>query len=145
MPLSTSPAGILEQNKIVIVDIWGTWCVPCIAALPHLESLYQKYGQAGLEIIVIAYENSDDPSRRRAMIRAMREEYGITYTLLDGGEKENGIVRTLPDIQGFEAFPTTIFIDRSGVVRNVHVGFIAGQEVAFEQMIRALLFERRGE
>ena len=138
-----SSSDLRFRNKIVIVDVWGTWCGPCIAALPHLESLYQKYRQAGIEIVGIAYENSDNPSRRRAMIRAMQEEYGITYTLLDGGEKEDGIQRTLPAIQGFEAYPTTIFIDKSGVVRNVHVGFIAGQEVPFELMIRALLFERR--
>lgn len=130
------------RNKVVLVDVWGTWCSPCATATPHLVQLYNKYRPAGFEIIGIAYEYSDELDARRRAVEAFRREFGISYTLLDGGSVDNDIENTLPGLENFEGFPTTIFIGRDGTVQRIAVGFVLGDERSLERTIVELLSER---
>jgi thiol-disulfide isomerase/thioredoxin len=102
------------KGKVVVVDVWGTWCPPCRDEVPHFIELQKTYGKQGLQIVGINYEQTeDDPIPE---IKSFAKEYGINYPLVIG---DDATKEKIPD---FQAFPTTLFIDRKGEVRLVAVG-----------------------
>ena len=109
------------QGKVVLVNIAGSWCPNCHDETPFLVSLYKKYHQQGLEIVVLSFEEADqlgDPVRLRAFVK----KYGIDYTVLMAGDWEQATAK-LPQMANFNAWPTTFFIGRDGLVRGAHAGF----------------------
>lgn len=112
------------KGKVVMVDVFGTWCPTCHDAAPKLVKLYRKYREQGLEIVGLAYEVSGDTSVDRRQVRRYREKFGIPFTLLLAGVNDTeAAAATLPQLQGFISFPTTIFLGRDGKVRRIHAGF----------------------
>ena len=112
------------KGKALIIDIFGTWCPNCHDEAPVLEKLYRKYHDQGLEIVGLAYEYVDDTQRDFKQIAIYREKYGITFPLLLAGTTDQGqIAKTLPQLVNFGAFPTSIYVDRSGKVRAILAGF----------------------
>lgn len=112
------------RGKVVLVDVFGTWCPTCHDAAPELVRLYRKYRTRGLEIVGLAYEVSGDTAVDRRQVRRYREKFGIPFTLLLAGVNDTeAAAATLPQLQGFTSFPTTIFLGRDGKVRRVHAGF----------------------
>jgi thiol-disulfide isomerase/thioredoxin len=108
----------------MIVDIFGTWCPNCHDEAPVLEQLYRKYHSQGLEIVGLAYEYTDVNARNLRQIGIYRAKYGITFPLLLAGTTAEGqIEKTLPQLVNFGAYPTAIFLDRSGRVHAIHAGF----------------------
>jgi len=111
-------------GKVVLVDIFGTWCPACHDAAPVLGRFYREYHARGLEIIGLAFEVTGDPVQDGEMVRRFREKFSVPYPLLLGGASETDVVRELlPQLDGFTAFPTTLFVGRDGRVRRVHAGF----------------------
>jgi thiol-disulfide isomerase/thioredoxin len=112
------------KGKPVIVDVFGTWCPNCHDEAPLLEQLYRKYRAQGLVIVGLAYEYVDDTARDLRQIGIYRDKYGLTFPLLLAGTTDQGqIEKTLPQLVNFGAYPTTIFLDRSGRVHAIHAGF----------------------
>ncbi len=112
------------KGKAIIVDIFGTWCPNCHDEAPILEELYRKYHSQGLEIVSLAYEYTEDAARNQRLLTIYRNKYGLTFPmLLSGTTAEGQIEKTLPQLVDFGAFPTTIFLDRSGRVHAIHAGF----------------------
>jgi len=112
------------KGKPVIVDIFGTWCPNCHDEAPLLEQLYRKYRAQGLVIVGLAYEYVDDTARDLRQIGIYRDKYGLTFPLLLAGTTDQGqIEKTLPQLLNFGAYPTTIFLGRSGHVHAIHAGF----------------------
>jgi thiol-disulfide isomerase/thioredoxin len=112
------------KGKAVIVDIFGTWCPNCHDEAPVLESLYRRYHAQGLEIVALAYEYTDDAARNQRLMAIYRAKYGLTFPMLLTGTTADGqIAKTLPQLVDFGAYPTTIFLDRTGRVHAIHAGF----------------------
>jgi hypothetical protein len=83
--------------------------------------MYDKYHAQGLEVVALSFEEADqlkNPTRLRAFIK----EYGIKYTVLLGGETETAKEK-LTQAVNWDAWPTTFFVGRDGLVRGVHAGF----------------------
>ncbi len=109
------------KDKVVLVNIFGSWCPNCHDEAPFLESTYQKYRGAGLEIVALAFEEADqlkDPTRLRAFLK----RYGIDYTVLLCGTTDEAKEK-LSQASNWDAWPTTFFLGRDGRVRAVHTGF----------------------
>jgi len=127
--LDASGATVNEQdprfrNKVVLLDIFGTWCPNCHDEAPLLQSLYAKFHERGLEVVGLSYEYVDDHARSLRLIDVYRRKYSIGFPLLLAGVTGPGeIERSLPQLRNFGAFPTTIFLDRHGRVRVIHAGF----------------------
>ncbi|MDP7277759.1 MAG: TlpA disulfide reductase family protein [Planctomycetaceae bacterium] len=117
-------------GKVVIVDVWGTWCPPCRTEVPHFVELQKTYAKQGLQIIGINYERNNDPIPG---IKAFSEQNGINYPCVIGDPA------TRDRIPNFRAFPTTLFIDKSGDVRLVAVG--ARPKEYLEAVVKKLLAE----
>ena len=127
------------EGKVVLVDVWGSWCAPCLAEIPHLVRLYEKYHDQGLEIVGPAFENGPQSEQLEALQEFVRSER-IPYTILFGGSIEDAKTQ-LPAVENFYAFPTTIFIDRDGRVRNVRTGFTDDHASEMEDTLQGLLAE----
>ena len=104
------------KGKYLIVDIWGTWCPPCRAEIPHFIEVLDKYKSKGLEIIGINYEGGDDEKEAIDTIKKFNKAMKVPYNCVIGDEKTQ---KQVPDFQGY---PTTLVLDRSGKVRMTIVG-----------------------
>jgi len=112
------------QNKVIIVDIMGTWCPNCHDEEPLLVDLYNRYHKDGLEIVSLAYEYTDDAKQNARQIEVFRKKYNVPYPILLAGTTDDGqIAKTLPQLVGFGAYPTTIFVGRDGRVSKIHAGY----------------------
>jgi thiol-disulfide isomerase/thioredoxin len=138
------------RGKVVLVDVFGTWCPTCHDAAPVLSRLYRTYHRRGLEIVGLAYEVTGDTAIDGRQLRRYREKYDLPFPILLAGINDtDAAAETLPQLEGFTAFPTTIFLGRDGRVRRVHAGFYGpatGPQHArlvaeFEREIERLLAE----
>jgi thiol-disulfide isomerase/thioredoxin len=113
------------RGKVLLVDIFGTWCPTCHDAAPALVRFYQEYHDRGLEIVGLAYEVTGDSTVDNAQVRRYRDKFSIPFPLLLAGiNLTDATAATLPQLEGFTAYPTTIFIGRDGQVRLIHAGFL---------------------
>lgn len=130
------------DNKVLIVDIFGTWCPTCHDAAPTLVDLYDRYHDRGLEIVGLAYEVTGDTAIDGALVRRYREKFGIDFPLLLAGVNDSESPQaTQPQLEGGIAYPTTIFIDRTGQVRRVHAGFYGPATGAAYDALRQEFFD----
>ena len=112
------------KGKVVLVDIFGSWCVTCHEATPHLLELYREYHPKGLEILGLGYEVTGDSTVDNPQIRRFRDKFGIPWPLLHAGMSVvEQTAASLPQLHGFTAYPTTIFLGRDGRIRVVYAGF----------------------
>jgi thiol-disulfide isomerase/thioredoxin len=112
------------QNKVALVNIFGSWCPNCNDEAPLLAAWDRKYRDRGLEIVGLAYEFTGDAARDREMVRRFAKRYGIGYTLLLAGVSDKKKASaTLPDLTRVVAYPTSVFIGRDGKVRKIYSGF----------------------
>lgn len=125
-------------GKVLIVDIWGTWCQPCLMEIPHLVELHRKYRADGLEIVGINYEKDITKGFPRAevakTILRFAREHKISYPCVFGDDK------TRSQVPEFQGYPTTIFLDRKGRVRLSLVG--ARPRIELETIVKVLLEEK---
>ncbi len=125
------------DGKVVIVDIFGTWCPTCHDAAPALVDLYRRFHDRGLEIVGLAYEVTGDSAIDGALVRRYRDKFGIRFPLLLAGVNDGeSPSATQPQLAGPIAFPTTIFLDRWGRVRHVHAGFYGPATGAAHEALR---------
>ncbi len=121
------------KGKVLIADIWGTWCPPCRAEIPHFIKLREKYGENGLEIVGLNYERGGDEASQIRKIKTFMEEYEMNYNCVLG-DKE-----TRDQVPNFRGYPTTVFIDRRGEVRLTLVGLQPYDKL--EAIVKMLLDE----
>jgi len=112
------------RNKVVVVTIGGTWCPNCIDETAFLSPWYRANRDRGIEVVSIQYERQTDTEFVHKVLGRMRERYAIDYMQVIGGlADKKAVASSLPALNGFLAFPTTIFVDRQGKVAKIHTGF----------------------
>ncbi len=120
-------------GKVVLLDFWATWCVPCVRELPELAQYAQRI-RGREDVIFLSLNVTDERSSLRTFVR----EHGITYPVFSGDE--------LLDPFGVFAFPTKLILDLRGdgpgTVRFRHFGFTSLD--AIESQVEAILTERAG-
>ncbi len=101
------------KGKVVVIDFWATWCAPCVAAMPHLQSIAERYADKGVVVLGI---NQDTPDHRAA-VDAFLEDKAITFPqILD---PDDAIATRF----GVSALPTTVIVDAEGIVQAWTVGY----------------------
>lgn len=112
------------KNKVVIVQLMGSWCPNCLDETKVLVELYKKYQPQGLEIIALAYERNPNPAKARQSVERLRKHCVIPYEILITGRTgREGAQETVPMLSDVVTFPTTLYLDRTGKVRKVYTGF----------------------
>jgi thiol-disulfide isomerase/thioredoxin len=98
------------KGKIVIIDFWGSWCVPCRKSHPDMKKLYKKYNSQGVEIIGIASETAKTPQDRDKAWRKAIAEDGVDWLHVMIDPDVNDLAKSY-DIGGY---PTKFLIDQHG-------------------------------
>jgi len=118
------------RGKIVLINLWATWCPPCRAETPALENSYEQYKDSGVVILGVDLTNQDLESDVITFV----QEFGLTYPIL---LDRDGSVSALYQLKGL---PTTFFVNREGIIRTVLVGGPMN-EAFIRSKIEALLKE----
>ncbi|MDH4472103.1 MAG: TlpA disulfide reductase family protein [Fluviicola sp.] len=112
------------ENKVVIIQIMGTWCPNCMDETKYYKELYATYHSQGLEIISIGYEAAETFEEQAAKIKRLQERHKLDFTFLVGGKANKGKAsQDFAMLNEVISFPTTIFIGRDGSVKRIHTGF----------------------
>jgi len=112
------------KDKVVIVQIMGSWCPNCMDETAYLVSLHRKFHPRGLEIVSLAFEKSDNRETNIRSLKRLKEHFDVPYDiLLAGKSSKKEAASKLPMLNHVLSFPTSIFIDRKGKVREIHTGF----------------------
>ena len=109
------------DGKVVIVAIGGSWCPNCHDEAPFLVSLYKQFHSQGLEIVNLSFE---DESQLKDLtgLHAFVARYNIPYTVLVAGNTDQ-LNEKIPQGVHLNSWPTTFFLGRDGLVKEVHAGF----------------------
>lgn len=106
----------LLRGKVVLIDMWATWCGPCKAASPSMESFHKKYAGKGLVVIgANTFEAPEAAVSKKAAI-GYKKEHQYSYLFTYDNSK-------FAESLGVKGIPFFMLIDRKGIVRDVLVGF----------------------
>lgn len=126
--LSGKPVSLTNarfKNKVVIVQIMGSWCPNCMDETAYMVNYYKKYQPRGVEVIGLAYERTTDFAKSQKALAQLKNRFDIKYPILITGYTSNKVetAKSLPALTKVVGFPTTIIIDKKGDVRKIHTGF----------------------
>lgn len=119
------------KDKIVVLDLWASWCIPCRKEVPHLVELNKEYGSKGVEVVGLTTEN---PERDGKAVRDFAKEFKINYRV---GWSPRDLSLAL--MRGNQSIPQTFVIAPGGRV----VAHYRGYNDALPTMIRSSIDKAR--
>lgn len=140
--VGTDAAALQEfRGKVVLLDFWATWCGPCIATFPRLRNWHKKYGGSDFVLIgVTQYYGSQDGKRMTPLqeldyLNTFKTKHKLAYPFAIATAGEDRMK------YGINAYPTTVLLDRNGVVRYIGIGSGLEESENLEEMIEKVLKE----
>lgn len=116
------------DGRVVLLDLFATWCGPCLQLGPYYNQLETKYGAQGLTVLAVSAEDA-------SVLAGFSAKNGVAYTVAsDPGD-------ALAPRLAAPAIPASVLVDKHGVVRDVAIGFDPSHVKRTEQLIQALLKE----
>jgi cytochrome c biogenesis protein CcmG, thiol:disulfide interchange protein DsbE len=128
-----APPAALEplEGKVVWVDFWASWCVPCRRAFPWLNEMHRQYGSAGLQIIGVNLDK--DRARADKFLAEVPAEFALRFDPAGVLAKEFKV----------QAMPSSFLLDADGNVLETHFGFRSADTADYERGIEAALAKSR--
>jgi peroxiredoxin len=112
------------KNKVLVVQIMGSWCPNCMDETKFMADYYKKNKTKGIEFVALSFEKPTEFEKAAANVKRLVNRYNAEYTFLIAGTSSKvEASEKLPMLNAVLAFPTTIFIDKNGKVRKIHTGF----------------------
>ncbi|WP_104736060.1 peroxiredoxin family protein [Hanstruepera ponticola] len=114
------------KDKVVLVQIMGTWCPNCLDESKYFTDFYKQHKDKGLEIVALAFEYVKTEEKAFRNINRLKDRLDIDYPILlaqYGTSSKSKAQEKLPMLNHVLSYPTTIFIDKKGEVRKIHTGF----------------------
>lgn len=119
------------DGKVLVVDFFASWCQPCKVQLPHLDRLARELGARGLGVVGVSFD--EEAAAARGLAAVMRIGFPVLWDR--GGER-------LAPALSIERLPTTLLVDRRGIIRRIQVGYDDREGEELEAEVRRLLEER---
>ena len=119
------------RGKVVLLNIWATWCTPCIVEMPTIEALHRAFKDTDLRVVAV----SIDQAQTEHAIRDFVKELGLSFEVLH--DPEGDITR------GYQVmgYPQTFVIGRDGVIRKIVIGATDWNSEGNRALVRQLLAE----
>jgi len=127
--LNGSPVSITDdrfKNKVVVIQLMGSWCPNCMDETAFLSEYYNNNKQRGIEVIALAYEYSTNWERSIKSLIKFKDRYNVQYTILNTEVTVTDSLRTektLPELTPIKFFPSSVILDKKGKVRKLDTGF----------------------
>ena len=118
------------RGKVVLINFWATWCLPCRVEMPLLQRMADRHREAGLVVVGLSVDRGSEQS-----VREFLRERGVTYPVAVVG---SDVERAFGGVRGY---PTSMVMDKSGVIRHVVIGPLAA--ASLEPAVRRLLSAER--
>ena len=122
------------RGKVLLINIWATWCLPCRVEMPSIEKLHRAYRDEGLSVVAVSV---DDPGMQE-QIRNFAKQYGLTFEILHDPQGQQGKVSRDYQTSGY---PETVIVGRDGVIRKKLLGAHDWNSKETRELIERLLYE----
>ena len=116
------------RGKVVLLNFWATWCLPCRTEIPWFTEFQRTYGDRGFAVLGVSMDDDGWTS-----VRPYMESAKVNYRMMIGNENVTGL------FGGVTALPATLIIDKSGRIAMTHTGIC--ERSAYESEIRSILAE----
>ncbi len=117
------------RGEVVLINFWASWCGPCRQEMPLLDRIHQRYEDAGFAVLGINVEGKLEAAKEIA------EQTHVTFPLLIDKDQ------TVSELYNLEAMPSSVIVDRDGVVRYIHRGYKPGDEAIYLKVVKELIRE----
>ena len=117
-------------KDVVYLDFWATFCLPCVAEMPHLKAMQEKYAAKGFTVVAVSMDGPESLGDVRAFAQRNQLPFPV---LID----EDSSIAALYNPR--KSAPLGVLIDRSGKVVKVHEGYNQGDERVLEEEVAGLL------
>ena len=115
------------RGQVVLINFWASWCGPCRQEMPLLERIDERYKAAGFTVLGVNVEGKAGPAKEVAT------KAGVSFpVLVDEGQK-------VSELYDLESMPSSVVVDRDGVVRYVHRGYKPGDEAKYLEVVKKLI------
>ncbi len=114
------------KNKVVVVQIMGTWCPNCLDESKYYTQYYNNNKDKDIAFVALAFEYAKTEAKAFSFIKRLKDRLNITYPILlaqTGTTSKSKANQKLPMLNQVLSYPTSIFIDKTGKVRKIHTGF----------------------
>src|SRR5438093_69673 len=117
------------KGKVLLIDFWASWCVPCKTSFPALDAIYREYQPRGLEVLAVNL----DEQRKNADVFVAAHPHLMTVFFDPKG--------AAPLAFGVKGMPTSFLIDKAGAIRFTHMGYPGNVDLTYRREIAQLLAE----
>lgn len=114
------------KNKVVVVQIMGTWCPNCLDESNYYAHYYNNNKDKAVEFVALAFEYAKTEATAFKNIKRLKDRVGINYPILlaqTGTTSKSKANEKLPMLNHVLSYPTSIFVDKTGKIRKIHTGF----------------------
>jgi cytochrome c biogenesis protein CcmG/thiol:disulfide interchange protein DsbE len=122
-----------ERGKVVLLNVWATWCGPCRFEIPDLEVLHKENSAKGFEVVGVSVDESGADA-----VRSFVTEQKMTYPIVLDAEG------TITNLLQTTVLPTSVLIDRNGTIVWKHFGLVATKDATFQKALTEALAQKKG-
>jgi len=117
------------RGQVVLINFWASWCGPCRQEMPLLDRLHHRYEDTGFTVLGVNVEGDPKPAQE------IVDKTKVTFPVLIDRDQR------VSELYDLEAMPSTIVVDRDGVIRYIHLGYKPGDESKYVEVVKKLIRE----
>ena len=117
------------RGQVVLINFWASWCGPCRQEMPILDRIHNRYEDTGFAVLGVNVEG------KRAPAQKIVDKTNVRFPVLIDAAQD------VSETYDLKAMPTTVVVDRDGVVRYIHRGYKPGDEAKYIEVVKNLISE----